>query len=164
MRTARPSGAASSTTTAVPCARPPSGPPADWVIACSRHDLARAATMPVRVEAELTHLLEIGHGGQAPVLAKQAAALVTRLRSTGAQGRLRLSGSRGRVLIEILDRSPARPEAEPTRAGGGEQVPCGWFRTRAEVRSERVTWACLALPDLPRAGSASSTADPDVWT
>ena len=141
------------TATSAPCG-PQTGRPeqdgcVEWVLACSRQEIATGAGMPrVRVR-ELAALLERWHGSQAPGLARSAAAAVATLLAAGGSGRLRLSGTRHHLLVELIGLSPPlvtrtdRAAAGPSTVASGDR---GSYRTFAETRSEHVRWVSLPLP------------------
>ena len=160
------------TATSAPCGPQTSRPEQDgcveWVLACSRQEIVTGAGMPRARVRELAALLESWHGSQAPGLARSAAAAVATLLAAGGCGRLRLSGTRRHLLVELIALSPHQVTRTDRTASGpstGAADDRGSYRTFAETRSEHVLWVSLALPARQHeSATPPSGAADDGWS
>jgi len=160
------------TATSAPCdvgtSRPDQDGCVEWVLACSRRETTTGAGMPRAMVRELAALLERWHGSESSGVARSAAATVAKLLAAGGGGRLRLSGTRSHLLVEVIGLSPqlvTRTDRAPSGSSTGTAGDRGSYRTFAETRSEHVRWVSLPLPARQHdsAVKPSDTAD-DVWT
>ena len=118
----------------------------EWVLACSKQEITTGAGMPRAMVRELAALLERWHGTQSSGIARSAAVAVAELIAAGGGGRLRLSGTRGQLLVEVIGMGP-QPATRTDRAAPDVSAgTTGSYRTFAETRSEHVRWVGLPLP------------------
>lgn len=138
----------------------------EWIVACSRQEVTSSAGMPRMMIQELSALLERWYGSESSAIAHAAADAAAALIAAGGFGRLRVSGTRGQLLVEsILSVPPLAAQPEHGSAAElGHDIGYGSYRTFAESRPEHVRWMTLPLPARRHeAARPASTSSNDAW-